>query len=152
MLALLFQLLPSSAALAGVPAPALTRFDLHHGHLFWAPHHRRMGLLLHAHEYPARCPDAFEHQLGFCQAGSTTRFDTAACDARNFVYFDSRVACLDASPASPLHGELLMEGVRELRTAQEGDFGRWLGDLSYFEELRGRRPAERLFVCAPCGS
>ena len=32
-----------------------------------------------------------------------------------------------------------------------GSLGRWLGDVSYFEQLRGRRPSERMFVCVPGG-
>ena len=65
--------------------------------------------------------------------------------------FDSQLASLDAGEGSPLHVPLLMDGLRETRTALEGDFGEWVGDVYYLEELRRRRPSERVFVCAPGG-
>lgn len=46
-LALLFEAVPSAAALAGLPPVALSRFDLHHGHLFYTPSCRQLGLLMH---------------------------------------------------------------------------------------------------------
>ena len=61
------------------------------------------------------------------------------------------MCCLDLSRESPLHELLLMDGLQELRTVQEADFGEWLGDVNYFGELRHRRPSERLFICTPRG-
>lgn len=46
-LALLFESIPSAAALAGLPPISLSRFDLHHGHLFYAASCRQLGLLMH---------------------------------------------------------------------------------------------------------
>lgn len=40
--------IPAAAALAGLPPIALDRFDLHHGHLFFAPACRQLGILFHA--------------------------------------------------------------------------------------------------------
>jgi hypothetical protein len=37
--------------------------------------------------------------------------------------------------------------MQEVRTVQEGDFGRRLLDVNYFHALRDRRPQHRVFVC-----
>lgn len=42
------QQIPAAVALAGLPPVALDRYDLHHGHLFFAPGCRQLGILFHA--------------------------------------------------------------------------------------------------------
>lgn len=42
-----------------------------------------------------------------------------------------------------------MDGLQPVRTVLEADFGASLGDVYYFQELRGRRPRHRLWVCVP---
>lgn len=60
---------------------------------------------------------------------------------------DGRLACLDVS--QPALQPLLMPGLELPRTVLEHDLGQPLADVNYFQELAGRKPAERLFVCAP---
>ena len=142
--AALFGALPGAVAGAGgpsvgvLPSLSLSRWDLHHAHLFASPHHG-LGLLFHAKEYPAACPDRFPAHLGFCQLGSPLPFDPAAMDWRNLVWARGRVAALDLGPDSALHGELLMDGLHEARTVLEADFGEPLAELFWFEELRARK-------------
>ena len=66
-----------AAVAAGAPAVGLpvrlSRFDLHHGHVFAT--RDAVGLLLHAREYPALGSPDFDVNLGFCQAGSTLAWD-----------------------------------------------------------------------------
>lgn len=92
-LALVFEQLPAAVALAGLPPVQLSRWDLHHGHLFFEPGCGRLGLLLHAKEYPAWEAERFEVHLGHCQqcggdggGGSPLRFDEAAMDTRNYLW------------------------------------------------------------------
>lgn len=154
-LALVFEQLPAAVALAGLPPVQLSRWDLHHGHLFFEPGCGRLGLLLHAKEYPAWEAERFEVHLGHCQqcggdggGGSPLRFDEAAMDTRNYLWVGGRLACLDLS-APALRG-LLMPGLELPRTVLESDLGQPLADINYFAELGpGRRPAERLFVTVP---
>lgn len=42
-----------------------------------------------------------------------------------------------------------MPGLELPRTILESDLGQPLADCNYFAELTRRKPAERLFVCAP---
>jgi len=45
---LTYRQIPAAVALAGLPPIALDRYDLHHGHLFFAPACRQLGILFHA--------------------------------------------------------------------------------------------------------
>jgi hypothetical protein len=163
LLAALFARVPPGAQAAGLPPIALSRFDLHHAHLFLADpeeeegeegcgggrhRHRRLGLLFHAKEYPRADADAFPADLGRCQRGSPLAYDAAAMDWRNVVYFAGALAALDLGPGGPLHALLLMDGLREARTVLESDFGAPLAEV-YHAEAAERRPAHRLFVLAP---
>lgn len=149
-LALVFEQLPAAAALAGLPSVALNRYDLHHGHLFFDPGSARLGLLLHAKEYPARHAEAFDVHLGNCQAASENElpFEHRAMDTRNYLWLGGRLACLDV--AAPVLQPLLMPGLELPRTVLESDLGQLLADVHYFAELGpGRKSAERVFVCLP---
>ncbi|KAI3438188.1 hypothetical protein D9Q98_000625 [Chlorella vulgaris] len=147
-LALLFEQIPAAVALAGLPPVSLDRWDLHHGHLFYASSCRQLGILLHAKEYPAVHSEFFDVNLGNCQAGSSLEFTAEGMDHRNLVWIGGRLACLEMSAASPLR-PLLMPGLELPRTVQESDLGQPLADLNYFAELSNRKPSERLFVCVP---
>jgi hypothetical protein len=57
-----------------------------------------------------------------------------------------RLAALDLSPSSPLHGALLLEGTAELRTVYEDRFGLPLADVTYLAGAPGARAAERVLV------
>ena len=74
------------AEAAGLPPISLSRYDLHHAHLFLADPgeeegcgggggggSKRFGLLFHAKEYPLADADAFPADLGRCQRGSLQR-------------------------------------------------------------------------------
>lgn len=52
-----------------------------------------------------------------------------------------RLAVLDASEHSPLHGLLLHEGTRPLRTVYEEDFGNAVADILYFTTTDTQMPA-----------
>ena len=56
---------------------------------------------------------------------------------------------LGVGEGTELHQGLLMEGLQEVRTVQEADFGTPLADLYYFHELVNRKPRHRVFVCVP---
>lgn len=90
MLACLFEQIPSAVALAGLPPIHLNRFDLYHGHIFYAPACHQLGLLLHAREHPAACAERFPVNLGNCQAGSPLEWDDAAMDHRNLLWCGGR--------------------------------------------------------------
>lgn len=100
---------PGAAALAGLPPVQLSRYDLHHGHLFLsAAAGGQLGLLLHCKEYPAECCERFPVHLGRCQCGSSLEFDDDAMDSRNLVWCaaagqgrDER--CLACQLPPPLH-------------------------------------------------
>jgi hypothetical protein len=161
-LAALFARVPPGAQAAGLPTISISRYDLHHAHLFLADPeregeegcgggrrlHHRLGLLFHAKEYPLADADAFPADLGRCQRGSPLAYDAAAMDWRNVVYFAGALAALDLGPGGPLHAPLLMDGLREARTVLESDFGEPLAEV-YHAEAAERRPAHRLFVLAP---
>jgi len=143
----LFERLPPAAACAGLPhAPTLSRWDLHHAHLFYAHGHPSPGLLFHAREYPAPCPNLFPVDLGFCQRGSPLAFDPGAQALRNVLWLGGRAACLDVGTRSELGAALLMDGLHEARTVLEADFGPPLADVFYLAELHARKPEHRVFV------
>jgi hypothetical protein len=156
------------AEAAGLPPISLSRYDLHHAHLFLADSISmeeeeeaggggpllesgapRLGLLFHAKEYPLADADAFPADLGRCQRGSPLAYDAAAMDWRNAVYFAGALAALDLGPSGPFHAPLLMDGLREARTVLEADLGAPLAEVYFVAEAAERRPAHRLFVLAP---
>ena len=62
----------------------LSRYDLFHAHIFF--HAGELGLLFHAKEFPAMCPD-FPYSLGFCQDGSDLVYTSEAMAWRNILWF-----------------------------------------------------------------
>lgn len=83
-LASLFEELPEALAGAGLQKVDLSRFDLHHAHVFAT--NDALGLLFHACEYPAYCDQHFPVNLGFCQAGSTVAYAIERMRWRNIVW------------------------------------------------------------------
>jgi len=124
----------------------LSRFDLHHAHLFSAHKGLGLGLLFHAMEYPAYDPGEWPVDLGFCQCGSPLAFDAAGMDWRNLLYFGGRSAAVDCRPGGQLHESLLMDGLREARTVLEADFGVPLADIYYLHELRSSKSEHRVYI------
>jgi len=122
---------------AAVPPVRLDRFDLWHGHLAWSEAHGRAVLLLHAREYPRRCPEGFPVALGRCQAGSGVEYSRAAMERRNFLYTwagdgEGVVGCLDLRHG-PTARALVHPGLAALGTTFEGDFGRVAGTVLYLK-------------------
>lgn len=145
-LAMLFQLVSKCSE----GKISLNRFDLFHGHVFVASATNTLGILFHAKEYPAYDDKTFPYDLGYCQQGSTLRYDEAEASTRNVIWLAladdgteaSVLAYIDTS--SPAYRDILT--VPELHTTYEGDFGRVQGDIYYFDSLRNRRVSERLFI------
>ena len=65
----------------------LSRWDLFHAHAFRSWRDGKLGLLFHAKEYPQEC-EAFPYNLGFCQRGSSLRYDTQGMDFRNLLFYE----------------------------------------------------------------
>lgn len=148
--AAVFAAVAAGSARAGLPVE-LSRFDLHHGHLFAS--RDCVGLLLHAREYPAPGP-GFDVNLGFCQAGSTLGWDAQLQSLRNVLYLvparrdlPTSLAVLDTAPGTALYDGLLAAGVRPLHTVYESDLGTPLADVNFLSSARGL-PEHRLYVCA----
>ena len=128
------------------------RYDLFHAHLFVAEHAEPggVGLLFHAMEYPARS-DSFPHDLGFCQRRSPLAFCAEHMARRNALFFNGELCLLDLPQAppratgkpvesgSPL-APLVMEGLEEVQTVYEGDFGRPLADVYCLSPAAGGAP------------
>lgn len=128
-----------------------------------------MGLLFHAKEYPAYSKDTFPINLGYCQQKSKLVYKPRAMDFRNMVWFQvsmlsatfrvvllqsrdratwlqGRLCCLDVGPESILHHDLIMDGLQDVRTVLESDFGESVIDVNYFASLPFL-PQQKLFLC-----
>lgn len=57
-----------------------------------------------------------------------------------------RLCCLDVGPDSVLHYDLIMDGLQDVRTVLESDFGTSVIDVNYFASLHCP-PQQRLFLC-----
>lgn len=146
----------------------MNRFDLFHAHLFCTRDSQQLGLLFHAKEYPAYNIKEFPINLGYCQRNSKLMYDERAMDFRNMLWFQvsivtshsaallqskhedffvqGRLCCLDVGPDSILHHDLIMDGLQDVRTVLESDFGRSVIDVNYFASLPSP-PQQRLFLC-----
>lgn len=146
----------------------LNRFDLFHAHLFCTRDSRQLGLLFHAKEYPAYNMQMFPITLGYCQHNSKLMYDETSMDYRNMLWFQvslvrcaltawlhsqcktslmqGRLCCLDVGPNSILHHDLIMDGLQDVRTVLESDFGTSVIDVNYFASLPFH-PQQRLFLC-----
>lgn len=57
-----------------------------------------------------------------------------------------QLCALDVGPSSILHQDLIMDGLQEVRTVLETDFGQGIIDVNYFASLPVS-PSKRLFLC-----
>lgn len=144
-LAELFLSVPASMQAVSLPKVALSRFDLFHAHLFCERTSNQLGMLFHAHEYPAMGPD-FKINLGFCQRGSNLEFNAHAMDFRNLIWFEGELCALDVGQGI-LHEELIMDGLQDVRTVLESDFGAATVDINFFASIRARHAGHKIFVC-----
>lgn len=145
-LAELFEGIPNGTHLSQLPKVALNRFDLFHAHLFCTQQQQLLGLLFHTKEYPAYDKQTFPVNLGFCQQDSALRFSETAMNLRNMIWFQGRLCALDVGPASVLHQDLIMDGLQDVRTVLESDFGQPVIDVNYFASLPVPLQ-QRLFLC-----
>jgi hypothetical protein len=85
-LADLFLGLPGAIAAENLPKTMLSRYDLHHAHLFCNQIHG-LGLLFHSKEYiAAESGDVDVGNLGNCQIGTPLEFEREAMAWRNIVW------------------------------------------------------------------
>lgn len=82
-LAALFSRIPQGIIAAGLPEIQLSRFDLHHAHLFACEY--GLGLLFHSQEYIGP-GDIDVGNLGNCQIGTPLKFSNEAMAWRNIVW------------------------------------------------------------------
>ena len=122
---------------------SLNRFDLFHSHVF-SNNRGRCGILFHAKEYPAK-DENFDVNLGYCQIGSSLRFDENKMRLRNLLWLSvDRASSVLALLDTHKREDLLV--VPELHTTFEGDWGDIKADVFYFHGLANRKPHERLFI------
>ena len=82
-LAALFTSIPHGITTAGLPETNLSRFDLHHAHLFASEY--GLGFLFHTKEYIGP-GDIDIGNLGNCQEGTPLKFSQKAMAWRNIVW------------------------------------------------------------------
>lgn len=61
--------------------------------------------------------------------------------------WQGELCCLDVGEKSVLHNTLIMDGLQDVRTILEMDFGRAICDVNYFGCLEDVSREQRLFVC-----
>lgn len=84
-IAALFESIPYASAAAGLPEITLSRFDLHHAHIF-ATESASLGLLFHAKEYPQYVEPDFPVNLGYCQINSPICYKIDSMCWRNLIW------------------------------------------------------------------
>ncbi|EIE26939.1 hypothetical protein COCSUDRAFT_59437 [Coccomyxa subellipsoidea C-169] len=146
LMADLFQGIVEGTLAVSLPPIELTRWDLFHAHCFFTPKDRGVGLLFHAKEYPREC-EAFPYNLGYCQRGSPLEYSEREMDFRNLIYYQGELCCLDVGESSVLHNTLIMDGLQDVRTVLEMDFGRAVCDVNYFGGLEDVSREDKLFIC-----
>ena len=67
-------------------------------------------------------------------------------DRHSVIVLQGRMCALDVGPSSILHHELIMDGLQDVRTVLESDFGESVVDINYFASLPAA-PQHRLFLC-----
>ena len=64
-----------------------------------------------------------------------------------FSGVQGELCCLDVGEASVLHNTLILDGLQDVRTVLESDFGDAIGDVNYFGSLEAAAREDKLFVC-----
>jgi hypothetical protein len=88
-LADLFLALPKAIETVNLPETTLSRYDLHHAHLFCDQTHG-LGLLFHSKEYIVSrngSGDVDVGNLGNCQIGTPLEFENEAMAWRNIIWY-----------------------------------------------------------------
>ncbi len=78
----------------------------------------------------------------FCRAAVLPGLYTAKLSK----LLQGRLCALDVGPDSVLHHDLIMDGLQDVRTVLESDFGQGIIDVNYFASIPGS-PQHRLFLC-----
>jgi hypothetical protein len=115
---------------AGLPPITLSRYDLFHAHIFL--NNNKIGLLFHSKEYPAKDDTTFPINLGHGQIASTVDYSQYAMSWRSVIWFHGTFAALYLGKDSLLQG-LVMEGLEDVYTVMESDFGQPLADIVYLD-------------------
>jgi len=90
-LADLFSALPKAVETVKLPETALSRYDLHHAHLFCDQTHG-LGLLFHSKEYIVSGNGEVDvGNLGNCQIGTPLEFESEAMAWRNIIWYVSEI-------------------------------------------------------------
>jgi len=118
---------------AGLPPITLSRHDLFHAHIFLNNNNSNIGLLFHSKEYPAQNDTTFPINLGHGQIASTVEYSQYAMSWRSVVWYNGTFAALYLGNNSLLQG-LIMEGLEDVHTVLESDFGQPLADLIYLDD------------------
>ncbi len=63
-----------------------------------------------------------------------------------------RLCALDVGEDSVLHHTLIMDGLQDVRTVLEMDFGRGVVDINYFGQLDDVSREARVFICGGTGA
>lgn len=94
-LASIFLALPKAVETVNLPETALSRYDLHHAHLFCDQTHG-LGLLFHSKEYIVSGNGEVDvGNLGNCQIGTPLNFKSEAMAWRNIIWYVSGVCFLN---------------------------------------------------------
>lgn len=101
----------------------LSRFDLHHAHMYFNASQNELGLLFHCKEYPAFDDRTFPFNLGYCQMGSGLALGSD--DSMNFrtvlwTFGGDNVILLEGPDREPFG------------TIYEQEFGDSIADFYYF--------------------
>lgn len=108
---------------AYISGSRLSRYDLHHAHLFFNPTQNLLGMLFHAKEYPAYDVESFPFELGFCQRESDLCLaDESEMECRSILWMcgEEHMALLDGPSRWPFG------------TIYESEFGHSIADIYFF--------------------
>ncbi|XP_077218962.1 T-box protein [Tasmannia lanceolata] len=156
-LGFLFELIVARGPSVGLNV-SLNRYDLFHGHMFLADDSGRLGILFHAKEYPAYDAKNFPYNMGYCQKGSSLRYDDSI-NLRNILWLaplpsnvtkawlaPGVLVVLDAHPEGIIYKDLISEYVDYVRTIYEDDFGEVPVDINYFN-VGSVDAGDNIFIC-----
>lgn len=63
------------------------------------------------------------------------------------LVMQGHLCALDVGEDSPLHTTLILDGLQDVRTVLESDFGAHACDINYFAQLEDAPREARLFIC-----
>lgn len=108
----------------------LSRYDLHHAHLYYNYSTHVLGMVFHAREYPAFDDPSFPFSLGYCQTGSDLCL-ASGDEMENrtvlWTFGDEHMVLIEAPDRWPFG------------TIYESEFGRAIADVYFFESRFGNK-------------